>query len=337
MADVSEPLASKGSWRGLPALIGGLVGGVGVGLLLNVTANAIDPSRVPFILHWGWFGLALYFPLYLIYISPAQNWLASSWHHAYKKWVWLVICAVLICVYAWLANTVITNAWKGLAPQSAIPREPKEQLVPHPTSSPVVPAPGPVTPPIAPDRLTRSFKRTKTLQKNTAGNGGPPQTPASDKETQHQQQPVSPEAQLAGRAVDAVVSCHSFQNSSMKRMRAAQVRIQEHNSRPNEPDQAKSAFAQWALEIVFREDMQLYNQVYKQEFMEVRRLLILKGPDVVKAGIDYENPGNMGGVTGICFDLSDMTEAYINQQYSMGKISLEDGRNYIGRVRQIPR
>ena len=37
-------------------------------------------------------------------------------------------------------------------------------------------------------------------------------------------------------------------------------------------------FMQWRMDRVFREDMQLYAQVYKQEFMEVRRLLVVKAP-----------------------------------------------------------
>jgi hypothetical protein len=79
--------------------------------------------------------------------------------------------------------------------------------------------------------------------------------------------------------------------------------------------------------------MQMYSQIYKQEFMEVRRLLVLKGVDAVEPEIDYENPGNMGGVTGICFDLSHITEAYINRQYAEGKIKPEDARRYLGLLR----
>lgn len=188
VADLSEPPDSKGSWRGLPALIGGLVGGVGVGLLLNVTANAIDPSRVPFILHWGWFGLALYFPLYLIYISPARNWVASSWHHTYKKWIWLAIGAVFVCIYAWTANTVITNAWKGLAPQSAIPQEPKAQPVPHSPSSPVLPEPVPVTPPTA----TSGGKSVSHGALRQAGKFPSPPTVYASGDRQKQQQIVIP-------------------------------------------------------------------------------------------------------------------------------------------------
>jgi hypothetical protein len=123
----------------------------------------------------------------------------------------------------------------------------------------------------------------------------------------------------------------------MKRLQEAQKEIQQHNSTPpDRTDQSKNLFMQWRMDRVFREDMQLYAQVYKQEFMEVRRLLVVKDPDAVKRVEDYENPGNMGGVTGICFDLSDMTEAYIERQYASGKISLEDGRRYLGLLRRGP-
>lgn len=80
--------------------------------------------------------------------------------------------------------------------------------------------------------------------------------------------------------------------------------------------------------------MNLYGQVYRQEFKEVRRLLVMKVPDAVHPEIDYENPGNMGGVTGICFDLSEITEAYIQRQCETGKISLEEGRHYLGLLRK---
>jgi hypothetical protein len=120
-------------------------------------------------------------------------------------------------------------------------------------------------------------------------------------------------------------------------MQEAQKEIQERNSSPQDrTEQSKNSFMQWRMERVFREDMQLYSQVYKQEFMEVRRLLIAKTPDVVKRFQDYENPGNMGGVTGICFDLSDITEAYIEQQYAAGRFSVEDGRRYLGLLRPGP-
>ncbi len=85
--------------------------------------------------------------------------------------------------------------------------------------------------------------------------------------------------------------------------------------------------------INIQEDMQLYSQVYKQEFMEVRRLLVLKGMDEQEPGINYENPGNMGGVTGICFDLTHLTEAYINRQYAEEKINREDAQRYLGLLR----
>lgn len=142
--------------------------------------------------------------------------------------------------------------------------------------------------------------------------------------------------QLLERAVEAVRSCHSFQYSSIKRMKEAQARIQRHNSIPNVTEQSKSSFAQWAMGNLGREDMQLYGQVYKQEFMEVRRLLVLKGIDEVDPEIDYENPRNLGGVTGICFDLSNITEAYINRQYAEGKINVEEDRRYIGLLHSYP-
>jgi hypothetical protein len=52
-------------------IIIGMVGGVAAGLLLNVTANSIDPAYGPLIVRWGWFALAIYFPAFLVYASAA--------------------------------------------------------------------------------------------------------------------------------------------------------------------------------------------------------------------------------------------------------------------------
>jgi hypothetical protein len=134
-----------------------------------------------------------------------------------------------------------------------------------------------------------------------------------------------------------VRSCRAFQDSSYRRIIDARSRIQEHDSRPEVTDQSKAAFARWALEGVNRTDMAQYDQVYKQEFMEIRRLLILNGIEDEKPGTDYANPGNGGGVTGICLDLSQLTEAYVNREYAKGKITFDEGRRYLGRPPLAPR
>jgi hypothetical protein len=150
---------------------------------------------------------------------------------------------------------------------------------------------------------------------------------------QNQQQTIGPEVQLLERAVEDVRSCHSFQEASRKRFQMAMRRIEEIISTANMTEQSKTSFQQWQMQILHEGDMKLYSQVYKQEFMEVRRLLVLKVPDAAEPSEDYERPGNMGGVTGICFDLSNITEAYIGRQYEEGRIGLEDGRRYLGRLR----
>jgi hypothetical protein len=104
------------------------------------------------------------------------------------------------------------------------------------------------------------------------------------------QQLADPAIQLLDRAVGTVRTCHSFQVSSMKRMNEAETSIKESNLRQSLTEQQKSAFAEWKMGTLNREDMQLYSEVYKHEFMEVRSLLVLKGVDEVEPGIDYENP-----------------------------------------------
>jgi hypothetical protein len=147
--------------------------------------------------------------------------------------------------------------------------------------------------------------------------------------TSQQPEASDPEAQLLERSVEVVRSCHSFLRSSGKRMQEAQAKIQRHNSRPNITEQSKQSFSQWQMELLHRDDMQLYGQVYKQEFMDVRRLLVMRVPDAVEPSVDYDNPHNMGGVTGICYDLSNLAEAYVNREYAQGKITIEDGRKYL--------
>lgn len=94
-----------------------------MGLLLNVTAGAIDPTKVPAILHWGWFGLALYFPIYVIYVSPAWGYLVDSWRltNARRKTLQVLLYVGVIAAYCWLANVGVITAWKKLRPPPPTP------------------------------------------------------------------------------------------------------------------------------------------------------------------------------------------------------------------------
>jgi len=142
--------------------------------------------------------------------------------------------------------------------------------------------------------------------------------------------PVSPEVRLLERAVEAVRNCNSFRDSSFKRMQTAQDRVKRTITKPSKP------FLQWQIETLNREEMQLYNEVYRQNFVEVHRLLVPKVPNAAEAGISYEGVSNMANISEICLDLSTITEAYIKQQYSEGKINLEDDRRYLGRLWAVP-
>ena len=68
----------------------------------------------------------------------------------------------------------------------------------------------------------------------------------------------------------------------------------------------------------------MYHQIYKDEFLKIRRQLIERNPGAARTYIDYENPGNLGGVTGVCFDLDDLFKAYVQQLVAIGKIKVEN-------------
>ena len=144
----------------------------------------------------------------------------------------------------------------------------------------------------------------------------------------------SPELQLLDRAVEALRSCHSFLEASHKRRKEAYAKIQEHDAMPGTTDDSKKAFANWINDGVFKEDMKLYDQVHKPEFMEVRRLLAFKMPGAVDARVDYEAPGNMGGVLGICHDLSGMTERYISLEAAQGRITADQASRHLEALRR---
>ena len=106
--------------------------------LLNITANAIDPKYTPFIVRWGWFGLAIYFPVYVIAVSPIRKWLVGSWYRADPKWTWIGRLVVLGVVYCWIADWSVTAVWNKLAPHQVVAIPPSPPLKPD-----VGPAPGP--------------------------------------------------------------------------------------------------------------------------------------------------------------------------------------------------
>jgi hypothetical protein len=129
----------------VPALVGGTVGAAAVGLLLNITAGAIDPSKVPAILHWGWFGMAVYFPLCLVYISPTWNWLANSWRRSASKPRHVLFFLAISALYLVGANLGILWAWRHLAPHPVVTEQHKPDVGPAsvqieaPKTSAVVP------------------------------------------------------------------------------------------------------------------------------------------------------------------------------------------------------
>ena len=66
-------------------------------------------------------------------------------------------------------------------------------------------------------------------------------------ESQHQQQTVGPEVQLLERAVEAVRSCRSFQDSSMRRLKASAVTSKPANGGHPKTGQWKTRLGQHLL------------------------------------------------------------------------------------------
>jgi hypothetical protein len=43
-------------------------------------------------------------------------------------------------------------------------------------------------------------------------------------------------------------------------------------------------------------------------------------PDSAQPNMNYEQPYNMGDITGVCFDLADLHKKYVNKLVSEGKM-----------------
>jgi hypothetical protein len=76
-------------------------------------------------------------------------------------------------------------------------------------------------------------------------------------------------------------------------------------------------------------NMLLYDQAYKQEFMEVHRLLALSAPTRGNPEADFENPRTSEDTDNICDDLFLRTKGYVDLLFSEGKLNSNDQRKYI--------
>lgn len=170
----------------------------------------------------------------------------------------------------------------------------------------------------------------KTSRPPTEAHPTPPALPAASPIPSS----APPSDPLLDRAIAAIRSCNSFEHDAEVKLRQAQADIQRHNAQPHETEENNLRYAAWRVGIDSTAEMTLYQQVYKTEFVEVRRLLILSGSRPGGFEIDYENPGNMGAVGGICLNLSETTEDYLNRQYALGKIDKEDGQRYFKSLRE---
>ena len=149
--------SQKSSWLTVPAIICGAIGGVALGLLLNVTAGWIDPRFAPLIVPWGWFALVIYFPLYIICVSPLRNFVVVSWRWASWKWAWVLICLLVTGGYVFIAHWAIDKCWQALRPQYHTPApSPKAsdytKPIPAP-KNPDIPKPKPKPPKSPPDAI----------------------------------------------------------------------------------------------------------------------------------------------------------------------------------------
>jgi hypothetical protein len=171
-----------------------------------------------------------------------------------------------------------------------------------------------------------TYNRTRLAKRvTTTPTVAPSQSPAPQ---------IGIEVQLVERSVKAVENCHALQKDYFRRRDELVRRVKELSPPENLPQARGPDFGQQVM-VLNREIMTLYQQVYRQEFMEVRRLVVPEVPAATEIVIDYENPQNMGGVTEICFDLSKVTNAYIGRQLASKKIRPEDAQAYMERI--VPR
>jgi hypothetical protein len=232
-----------------------------------------------------------------------------------------VVAVILLCFL--FIVIVIPFHWDKMSSlrgaSAAVPSKP-------PASIPAVFPVSPTGKNITPIPIQIPVPRHKPRPKPTAAEpenqpGQPNEQPASNGDLQ-----------LLERAVSTVENCHSFQAASLVRLHEAQARIKWHNSLPGETEQANSSFQNWTIGNLRSDDMRLYDQIYKSEFMEVRKQLVFKVSNATQIPVDYESPLSMGGVTGICYDLSQLADAYLNRTYDAGEIDADAVKQYYQRI-----
>lgn len=245
------------------------------------------------------------------------SWITSFGRLGYLLFVGLCLIAVIGIAFA--GRGLLRFHRQHLARIAS--RKIAENSTPSPESVPVQQGPS-IPVPDHPEKL--GHEKTK-LPVPSAERGKPMTGEAAVK-------PPDPDAQLLDRAVEVVGHCHDFQIAFIKKYKDVQLRIQVHDSQPGITEESKRQFSGFELGVLQKEEMQLYHQVYKAEFMELRRLLVPRVPDAAEVAVEYDDPGNMGGVTGVCSDLQNLSEAVVNRQTSEGKLTTAKASEYMNRL-----
>lgn len=132
------------------------------------------------------------------------------------------------------------------------------------------------------------------------------------------------EKQLLERAAHAAGSCHVFQEN-----RAEQAEwYRKAYERSGFSEQERKQMLDEDYLMHWKVDSETYAQDYGHEFMEVHKALVLKGMKRKLGPLNFEHPFNGGEVTGICADLTDLTEQYISHLYSNRTINSANRQRY---------
>ena len=209
--------------------------------------------------------------------------------------------------------------WALAQYESQSQQESKQKSAPLSGDSPAIQQPR-AEPKIEPTPRTAPERSNKQQRQATAEQIAGLITKRLQQSRSQQQSGPNPEMQLAKEAQNAAEHCWDFLRASNKRMQQATKDIEEYNSlSADRTADLTESFRQWRLENYSNGEMRMCHQIYKDEFFHVHRQLIEKVPDAARTSIDYEQPGNLGGVTGICSDLENLIRVYVNKLVAEGK------------------
>ncbi len=146
--------------------------------------------------------------------------------------------------------------------------------------------------------------------------------------------PIDKDLELVSSSVDSLVHCYGFLKASNERHAKVRKDIQAHddsidaqNLSPQASSQSKAMFNRWRIDQLIRDDANIYSQVYKDEFVQIRKRLAREVPEEVEPHVDEPGDASWSPYE-TCSELQRMIRAYVTKLYEEKRISPEQGKKY---------